>query len=75
MLSKESNVKLVYNGGYQCFNCLTNGVMWMSDFDFSDYGMEGSGVIHVCHCANCGADIEYYCADEEKETEDEDIQG
>ena len=24
-----------------------------------DYGYDGKGVVHVCHCANCGADIEY----------------
>lgn len=45
----------------------------MSDFDFSDYGLEGEGVVHICQCANCGAEIEYVCANE-KETEDENIQ-
>ena len=52
------------NGGekmYQCFHCLENSVIWNADFDFSDYGIEGEGVVHVCHCSNCGAYIEYYC--------------
>ena len=30
-----------------------------SDFDFEDYGYDGEGVVHICHCVNCGADIEY----------------
>lgn len=44
---------------FECFHCLTKSVIWDSDFDFSDYGYEGEGIVHVCHCANCGADIEY----------------
>lgn len=47
-------------GTYQCFHCGSQSVVWQSDFSFEDYGMEGEGIIHVCHCANCGADIEYY---------------
>ena len=27
---------------------------------FEDFGYEGDGIVHVCHCNNCGADIEYY---------------
>lgn len=30
-----------------------------SDFDFSDFGLEGEGIVHMCHCTNCGAEIEY----------------
>lgn len=45
---------------YECFHCLTKGVIWDSDFDFSDYGLEGTGIVHHCHCVNCGAEIEYY---------------
>ena len=25
-----------------------------------DYGLEGEGLVHHCHCANCGAEIIYY---------------
>lgn len=46
---------------YECFHCLSKSVIWDSDFDFEDYGYEGSGVVHVCHCTNCGAEIEYRC--------------
>ena len=53
---------------YECFHCLTKGVVWDSDFSFEDYGMEGEGIIHVCHCANRGAEIEYFIRlDEEEE--------
>jgi hypothetical protein len=46
--------------GYQCFHCGNNTVNWCGDFDFADYGYEGEGIIHTCHCSSCGADIEYY---------------
>lgn len=44
---------------YECFHCLQKAVIWDSDFDFSDFGYEGEGIVHVCHCSNCGAEIEY----------------
>ena len=44
---------------YECFHCLHKSVVWDADFDFEDFGYEGSGIIHMCHCANCGAEIEY----------------
>lgn len=52
---------------YQCFHCLKNTVVWDSDFSFEDYGYDGEGIVHVCHCANCGADIEYYVPINNKE--------
>lgn len=30
-----------------------------ADFTFDDFGIEGEGIVHCCHCANCGAEIEY----------------
>lgn len=44
---------------YECFHCCTKSVVWDSDFDFSDMGYEGEGIVHICHCSNCGAQIEY----------------
>lgn len=44
---------------YECFHCLQKTVIWDSDFTYEDYEMEGEGIIHVCHCTNCGAEIEY----------------
>ena len=52
---------------YECFHCGAYAVIWEADFDFSDYGYEGEGIIHVCHCANCGAQIECYVPINRKE--------
>ena len=55
----------------ECFHCCTESVVWDADFDFEDYGLEGQGIVHVCHCSNCGAQIEYKIAipDDNKEEE------
>lgn len=45
---------------YECFHCGARAVIWQSDFDFSDFDLEGEGVVHILTCANCGAEIEYY---------------
>lgn len=42
---------------YQCFHCLQEAVIWDNDYDLEAFGVEGSGVVHVCHCTNCGAEI------------------
>lgn len=47
------------NGFYQCFHCGEFAVSWDADFNLEDYGYEGEGIIHNCHCNNCGADIQY----------------
>lgn len=44
---------------YECFHCLKRAVVWDSDFSFEDFGYEGEGIVHICHCTNCGAEIEY----------------
>lgn len=44
---------------YECFHCGCKSAIWDGDFDFSDYGEEGQGIIHECHCENCGARITY----------------
>jgi len=48
------------NSMYECFHCGHKSVIWDADFTFEDYGLDGEGLIHHCHCANCGAEIEYY---------------
>lgn len=45
---------------YECFHCLTKGVIWDSDFTFEGFGYEGEGLVHICHCVNCVAEIEYW---------------
>lgn len=59
---------------YQCFHCLTNGVIWDNDFTFEDFNMEGEGIVHVCHCSNCGAEIEYYISCEEEEESSDEVE-
>lgn len=44
---------------YQCFHCGEDAVIWDNDFSFSDMGYEGEGFVHICHCCNCGCEIEY----------------
>lgn len=58
---------------YQCFNCLSMSVIWDNDFDFEDFGLDGDGIVHVCHCTNCGAEIYYYVTLEKGENTDEDF--
>lgn len=60
------------NNMYQCFHCLHDSVVWGADFTFEDYGMDGEGIVHSLHCANCGADIEYYVRIDDPEEEEED---
>lgn len=44
---------------YKCFHCGKETVVWDADFDFEDFDYEGEGVVHLLHCTNCGARIEY----------------
>lgn len=50
---------------YECFHCGHRSVIWDSDFNFEDFCYEGEGIIHICHCTNCGAEIEYIISTEE----------
>ena len=57
---------------YECFHCGTKNVYWNADFDYADFGYEGQGIVHICKCANCGADIEYRVPiSDEEDTEEE----
>ena len=47
---------------YECFHCAQRAVIWDADFDFDDYGFDERGIIHECHCTNCGARITYMIA-------------
>ena len=55
---------------YECFHCGQRAVIWGADFTFDDYGLDGEGIVHVCHCSNCGAEIEYYIRIDEEEGEE-----
>lgn len=39
-------------------------MIWGADFDFEDYGREGSGVVATLTCSNCGADAEFYSGED-----------
>lgn len=54
---------------YQCFHCLNNTVCWDCDYSFEDFGYEGEGIVQICHCATCGAEIEYRIPLEENKEE------
>ena len=56
---------------YECFHCGHRAVTWDADFDFEDYGLDGEGFIHCCHCNYCGARIEYYISTSNEDEEDE----
>ena len=55
---------------YQCFHCLHNTVSWDCDYNFEDFGYEGEGIVQICHCNNCGAEIEYRIPIREEEIEE-----
>ena len=54
---------------YECFHCGARAVIWDCDYTFADYGYDGEGLIHTCHCENCGAEIEYWIPIQPKEGE------
>lgn len=56
---------------YECFHCGERAVIWDADFDFEDYGLFGEGIVHACHCTNCGAEIEYRISFGKEEPEEE----
>ena len=55
------------SGMFECMHCLHRAVIWNSDFDFEDMGYEGEGIVHICTCQNCGAEIEYRISTKERE--------
>jgi len=55
---------------YECFHCLARSVVWQADFSFEDYGLEGEGIVQVCRCTNCGAEIYYYISINGEEDEE-----
>ena len=59
------------SGMFECFHCLHRSAIWQSDFDFSDYGYEGEGIVQNLICSNCGAEIEYRIPFDTQEDGDE----
>ena len=52
---------------YECFHCGMIAVIWDNDFSFEDMGYEGDGIVHICHCGHCGAEIQYKIPLDEEE--------
>lgn len=52
---------------YECFHCLSRSVIWQADFTGEEYGFDTDGIVHVCQCANCGAQITYFIPIEDEE--------
>lgn len=52
---------------YECFHCGEKAVIWDSDYNPEDIGIEGNGVVHMCHCTNCKAEIQYIIMEDEDE--------
>ena len=56
---------------YECFHCGERAVIWDNDFSFEDYGYDEDGIIHECHCTNCGAEITYVISFHDDEMDDQ----
>ena len=54
---------------FECFHCGARAVVWQCDYDFEDFGYEGTGIVQCLCCSNCGADIEYRIRFDEEEEE------
>lgn len=44
----------------QCWFCGAAEMQWSGDFDFSDFGIPGDGVVAELSCPNCGATATFY---------------
>ena len=45
-------------------------VIWGADFNADEYGYDDqNGIIHECHCTQCGAQITYYIPGDVDETD------
>lgn len=52
-----------YTTQYNCFHCGQYTVSWDSDFSLEEFYGHGEGLVHVCHCNTCGAEV-YYVLEE-----------
>lgn len=49
-----------------CWHC-GGRLCWDNDFDYHDFYGEGEGVVHILHCMDCGAEVEYSLRTDEEE--------
>ena len=52
----------------KCWHC-NNELIWVGDFDYSNYGIDGEGIVSNLSCMNkdCGAYVEVYLKTDKKE--------
>ena len=56
---------------FECFHCLQRTVVWQADFNADEYGYDDpDGIVHICHCSHCGAEIIYYIPSRIEEEDD-----
>lgn len=48
-----------------CWHCDAE-LIWGSDFDFEDYGLEGDGIVTSLSCPSCSATVEVHLPEDEK---------
>lgn len=51
----------------ECPHCKKTKLVWQADFDFSDYGYEGEGIVSEYICSNCNARVKIEVPLEEDE--------
>ena len=68
----EADKETRQQGGlFECFHCGARAVGWESDFTAEEMGYAVEGLVHICTCRNCGAEIEYLIPTDEAEEEQE----
>lgn len=58
---------------YECFHCGAKAVIWLADYDSEDDETGKKGIVHLCHCANCGANITYEIFLDDKDSSESDV--
>jgi len=60
VIEKEKE-KVIPKGTCCCWFC-GHPMLWNGDFDFSDYDIEGDGIVATLSCQQCGSTAEFYTA-------------
>lgn len=65
----ENKTGINNNDRGKCWVCGVGNLVWMNDFSFEDFMVEGEGIVSMLTCSNCGAQYEIY-----NKLDDEDIE-
>jgi len=55
----KTNPESLFKSDFLCWNC-KHPLIWGSDFDYEDYGLEGPGIVSEFSCSNCPATCTFY---------------